>query len=95
MGDTKSVNGILVPLTDEEQTEHDARAAQWPTIQMAETQVKNAKAALLTSDVTVWRCCEGQVPVPVEWAAYRQALRAIVKSGGGALPAKPDYPKGT
>lgn len=52
-----------------------------------------AIVALTKSDITVIRCAESNTPVPAAWAAYRQALRAIV--GGvhaDALPAQPAYP---
>lgn len=54
-----------------------------------------AQAALDRSDVTVVRCVSAGLAVPAEWQAYRVALRAIVNSGVGPLPARPDYPAGS
>lgn len=59
---------------------------------------KSAQAALEKSDITVLRCYENSVPVPTEWVAYRQALRAIVGAESGDLaaefPNKPERPEG-
>lgn len=57
--------------------------------------VVNAQAALDASDRTALRCFEGGMPLPVEWAAYRAALRAIVGGGGGPIPERPAWPAGT
>jgi hypothetical protein len=54
-----------------------------------------ARAALARSDVTVLRCVEAGLPVPADWRAYRQALRAIVSTGLGPVPPAPAYPAGT
>lgn len=60
-----------------------------------------AQALLDKSDVTILRCYEKSVPVPAEWAAYRDSLRAVVGAklpGAGAiepLPMAPPYPAGT
>ena len=35
------------------------------------------------------------VPFPTEWATHCAALRAIVVSGVGSLPAQPAYPEGS
>lgn len=57
--------------------------------------VVNAQAALDASDRTALRCFEAGVPLPVEWAAYRSALRAIVAGGGEPIPERPVWPEGT
>lgn len=58
-----------------------------------------AKSALSESDITVIRCAEAGVPVPLAWRDYRAALRLIVSSDVGdpeaGLPARPEYPPGT
>lgn len=54
-----------------------------------------SQQALDKSDITVARCAENNIAVPAEWAAYRVALRAIVKNGSGDIPNPPNYPKGT
>lgn len=58
-----------------------------------------AQAALTESDKTIMRCYESAVAVPLAWATYRKALRAIVSAASGdstqPLPAKPAYPAGT
>ena len=54
-----------------------------------------AQALLDKSDVTVLRCVSAQVTVPTEWQTYRVSLRAIVSSGTGTIPTRPNYPAGT
>lgn len=65
----------------------------WPTYQSL------ARSLLTDSDITILRCVENAVQVPVEWASYRKALRKIVGAETGdstaALPVKPAYPAGT
>lgn len=46
------------------------------------------------SDVVVLRCYEAGLAVPAEWAAYREALRAVVRGESDALPERPEYPGG-
>ena len=57
--------------------------------------IAEAKAALNKSDLVALRCFKNGVPFPAEWATYCAALRAIVVSGVGPVPAQPDYPKGS
>lgn len=54
-----------------------------------------ARTALSASDTTLLRCLEAGVAVPSEWKAYRDQLRAIIKSGSGDIPVRPAYPEGT
>lgn len=60
---------------------------------------EEAKAALVKSDTVVLRCFEAGVPLPVQWAEYRKALRAIAGAESGdstqPLPIQPGYPAGT
>ena len=57
-----------------------------------------AAAALRASDVTVLRCYEASIPVPADWRAYREALRAILRAPAGdasaGLPSSPPRPAG-
>jgi len=63
--------------------------------QIAENLKRQAQALLDKSDQTVGRCYEAGIPVPQAWRDYRSALRAVVSSGSGVLPTRPDYPPGT
>ena len=54
-----------------------------------------AQAALDKSDLVALRCFKNGVSFPAEWADYCTALRAIVVSGVGPVPAQPNYPKGS
>lgn len=54
-----------------------------------------AQAALDKSDLVALRCFKNGVSFPAEWATYCAALRAIVVSGVGPVPAQPAYPKGS
>jgi hypothetical protein len=75
------------PLDEAEQAERDRVARQVVS--------DTALRALADSDRTVMRCYEAAIPLPADWVAYRLALRAIVGTGVGPLPARPDYPAGT
>ncbi len=52
-----------------------------------------AQDALTRSDRTVLRCYEREMAVPEEWVTYREALRDIIRSGKGPVPARPDWPQ--
>ncbi len=95
MSDVKMVDGEIIPLTDQEKMERNDAHKMAPTIRAARKHVSNAKKALTDSDGVILRCAECQMATPDEWMDYRKKLRAIINSGGGALPSKPDYPKGT
>ena len=60
---------------------------------------QQAQAALDSSDITILRCVENNVPVPEAWASFRTALRAIVRASSGdhtaPQPTRPAYPAGT
>ena len=84
-----------IPLTDEEQASHDAAIAAWPTIQMASLQLANARSAIDESDMVALRCIKAGVAFPQNWQTYVQGLRAVIKAGGGPLPAIPTNPDGS
>ena len=92
-----------LPLPDPSWTpisDTQAAALQAPTpAQLWGTYQATAQAALDKSDITMLRCTENAVAVPPAWAAYRVALRAIIKAPSGdptvALPSVPAYPAGT
>lgn len=76
------------------------RIASAPTAaQLWSAHQAQAQSALDASDITMIRCVEHGVAVPAEWATYRGALRAIVRSASGdptqPLPTRPAYPVGT
>lgn len=58
-----------------------------------------ARAALDKTDTVALRCWKAGKAFPADWAAYTEALRAIVKAESGdptqPLPSPPDYPAGT
>ncbi|HTN66408.1 MAG TPA: hypothetical protein VL051_09530 [Burkholderiaceae bacterium] len=60
---------------------------------------RQAQVALDKSDITVLRCAENGIPVPVDWRSYRSELRAVISapSGDASLPPpiQPAYPVGT
>ena len=79
-----------------EPPENHLTADPGPTPAQIAAQLKREAQALLDkSDQTVGRCYEGGVPVPEAWKAYRAELRAIVSTGLGSLPNRPEYPAGT
>jgi hypothetical protein len=76
----------------------DAEMATWRAACATVALKGQAQAALDKSDVTLLRCTENGVAVPMAWTTYRHALRAIVNGGDTtsvALPAIPAYPAGT
>lgn len=52
-----------------------------------------ARQLLAASDIVVLRCYEAALAVPAEWAAYREALRAVARGENGVLPERPSYPE--
>ena len=76
----------------------DAEIATWQATCATVALRAAAQVALDKSDVTLLRCAENGVAVPVAWTTYRHALRALVNGGdttSTALPATPAYPAGT
>src|SRR5882672_8973566 len=52
-----------------------------------------AQELLNKSDITILRCVENSVAVPLAWMIYRAALRDIVNgSSTDPLPIQPSYP---
>lgn len=79
-----------------EPPENHLTADPGPTPAQIAAQLKrDAQALLDKSDQTVGRCFESGVPVPDAWKVYRAELRAIVSTGLGSLPNRPEYPAGT
>lgn len=72
-----------------------ARAEASSAAALVEQIKASAKAALVTSDITILRCYEAGVPVPIEWHSYRVALRGLMATGASTLPSSPTYPLGT
>lgn len=72
-----------------------ARAEASSAAALVEQIKASAKAALVTSDITILRCYEAGVPVPAEWHSYRVALRGLMATGASTLPSSPTYPLGT
>jgi hypothetical protein len=54
-----------------------------------------AQGLLNQTDITIIRCYEKGVEVPLEWQSYRDILRSIAYSGVGDIPEMPDYPEGS
>lgn len=92
---TKMTPGGAIPMTKDEEAAFLAEQAATRT----GIEVQDAKALAATllaaSDLTILRCYEHGVVVPLEWAEYRATLRVIRDSGTGDFPAMPDYPAGT
>lgn len=52
-----------------------------------------ARALLSQSDITIIRCVEIGISVPIEWVGYRLCLRSIISgTHADALPERPPYP---
>jgi hypothetical protein len=54
-----------------------------------------AQTLLDKSDVTLLRCVENGVAIPVEWVTYRKSLRAVIKGTSSVISDTPVYPAGT
>lgn len=81
----------IVDLTDAE----IVQATSYGIALQSTITAQTAKEMLSRSDFTILRCVENQIPVPSEWASYRQSLRSIISSGQGDLITQPAYPQGT
>ncbi len=57
--------------------------------------IVQARIELDSSDITIIRCLENSKPVPGDWVAYRNTLRAILGGTVKTMPTKPSYPAGT
>jgi hypothetical protein len=71
---------------------YDAAMAALATTAATSALVAQAQDALNKSDVTMLRQWEEGNPPPAAWAAYRAALRLVVKTGTGPLPVQPAFP---
>lgn len=89
----QSVGQIIV--SDEEGNPINAAPPPPSTEQLVAALKLDALTALGASDITILRCYEAGIPVPVEWVAYRDHLRGIVKGTEQptALPTKPAFPE--
>ena len=79
MARNKMVDGVIVPLTAEEETAKDAEEKEWtdevPSREMAD--IRRHRDNLLTE--TDWMA-NSDVTMSDEWKTYRQALRDIPAS---------------
>ena len=61
-----------------------------------EAGIKNLiRQALISSDITLLRCMESGIALPVEWVNYRVALRSLLSSTldeSTVIPVRPPYP---
>lgn len=85
------VSGDILP---DIETLHEA---SYIAARTAEVLKVSAQEALDKSDITILRCYENAVAVPVTWQAYRTELRGIISGTSSApeLPTMPEYPEGT
>ena len=64
-----------------------------PSVLAAKAALQAQAQSLLTaSDIQVIRCVESGTTLPAAWVTYRTALRAVVSSGTGTIPIRPDWP---
>lgn len=87
------VDGAAVGWTDEHYEIVEVVAPD-PEL-VVEDAAMRARIELDASDTVALRCFKAGVAWPPDWKDYCEALRNIVRGGGGALPARPKYPAGT
>ena len=86
------VDGAAVGWTD---GTYEIVEVETPDPEPADDTVLRATIALTDSDRTLLRCFEADISLPTEWKNYRSALRKIIRSGSGVIPARPPFPPGT
>lgn len=86
------VDGASVGWTD---GTYEIVEVETPDPEPADDTVLRATIALTDSDRTLLRCFEADISLPTEWKDYRSALRKIIRSGSGTIPARPPFPPGT
>lgn len=86
------VDGASVGWTD---GTYEIVEVETPDPEPADDTVLRATVALTESDRTLLRCFEADISLPTEWKDYRSALRKIIRSGSGTIPARPPFPPGT
>jgi hypothetical protein len=75
---------------------YDAAQAARDVLQASSALRVQAQALLDKADTSALRALKLGVPVPAGWLAYEEALRVIVRTGTGTIPALPaTYPDGT
>lgn len=84
-----------VQMTADEEREFLADRASVAQNMQAEAIKNAARAALQANDRVAARCTKAGVAYPAEWLVYDESLRAVVQSGTGTIPSRPDYPAGT
>ncbi len=84
-----------MPMEKDEEIAFLADQAALTAANTSTSLIAKAKALLDASDITYIRCGKAGVAWPPEWQTYVLALRLIVASGTGSIPAQPVYPSGT
>ena len=92
VSDKLRVDGAAVGWTD---GTYEIVEVATPDPEPADDTVLRATLALTESDRTLLRCFEADISLPTEWKDYRSALRKIIRSGSGTIPARPPFPPGT
>ncbi len=92
VADRLRVDGASVGWTD---GTYEIVEVETPDPEPADDTVLRATLALTESDRTLLRCFEADISLPTEWKNYRSALRKIIRSGSGTIPARPPFPPGT
>jgi hypothetical protein len=93
---TQMIDGVSVPLTDEEETARDAEEASWEEEKPARAMVslrKKRNILLVSSDWTQASDSPLTDEVKTTWATYREELRDLPESADPADPTWPDAPE--